>query len=100
LYREELAMLRPEIIEAINEVLHDKLDGLGFVRAEITEDEDHEGDPILSIVAHYEKSAGPIDPTPTFSLARVLKERIRPLGEERFPHLTHLFSDDQQLKVA
>lgn len=93
-------MIRDDVRREIEDVLKAQLRPIGYVDAEVLEAVDHDGEPILDIRVHYQKSAGPIDPSPTFSLARLIKDRIRPLGEERFPHFTHLFSDDQQLKVA
>jgi hypothetical protein len=85
---------------AIERILHDRLDRIGFEKADIRETADHDGDPILQIVIHYRRIGDSVDPTPTFSLARYLREALRPLGEERFPHFTHLFPEDQELKVA
>ena len=93
-------MLREDVVATINEILHAQLDAIGFVSADIREDEDHDGEPILRIVIHYAKIGNEVDPTPTFSLARHIKDAIRPLGEDRFPHFRHLFPDDQGLKVA
>ncbi len=93
-------MLKTEVIAKINEVLHAQLDDIGFESADIAEAEDHDGEPVLQIVIKYGKVGATIDPTPTFSLARYLKEAIRPLGEQRFPHLRHEFPDDLILKVA
>lgn len=93
-------MLREKVVAKINEVLHRQLDAIGFVSAYIEEDEDHDGEPILRIAIHYAKVGAEVDPTPTFSLARHIKDAIRPLGEDRFPHFRHLFPDDQDLKVA
>lgn len=93
-------MLAPEVIEAINRVLHEELDPLGFQRAEIAEDEDHDGDPILRITLHYRKSEDALDLSPTFRLAQVVKAAARPLGEMRFPHFRHQFVEGQKLKAA
>ncbi len=93
-------MLQPNVARAINKVLEDRLKNIGFKRAEIVEDEDHTGEPILKIVIDYDKVGDGVDPTPTFSLARYVKEAVRPLGETRFPHFQHRFPDDQEFKAA
>lgn len=93
-------MLTPDVIAKINEVLHAQLDGIGFESADVEESEDHDGEPILKITIRYGKVGPTIDPTPTFSLARHVKEAIRPLDEYRFPHFRHEFPEDQELKVA
>ena len=93
-------MIKAKVRTAINRVLRQRLKDIGFVSAEISEDEDHSGDPILRIVIHYKKVEDGVDPSPTFSLARYVKDAVRPLGEDRFPHFTHKFAEDQELKVA
>ncbi|HVY50204.1 MAG TPA: hypothetical protein VHA07_01445 [Devosia sp.] len=93
-------MVTSEVTKEVNKVLRQQLGAIGFDRAEIFEERDHDGESILKVVIHYRKISNVIDPTPTFSLARLVKDAIRPLGEERFPHFTHLFPEDQDLKVA
>lgn len=93
-------MVSKEVQAAIERVLHDRLDRIGFESVDVLETTDHEGDPILQIVIHYRRIGDSVDPTPTFSLARYLRDELRPLGEQRFPHFTHRFPEDQELKVA
>jgi hypothetical protein len=93
-------MISDDLRTIIDTVLQRELGGIGFERAEIAESTDQDGDPILVITIHYRKIGASIDPTPTFSLARHLRSRMREIGETRFPHFTHLFPDDQELKVA
>ena len=93
-------MIEPSVKTAILKVLHEQLAGIGFEHAEILESQDHYGDPILRIVIVYKKVGAEVDPSPTFSLARYVKEAIRPLGEERFPHFQHRFPEDQDFKAA
>ena len=93
-------MIEPRVSEAILTVLREQLADIGFDGAEINEALDHYGDPILKIVIHYKKVGAEVDPSPTFSLARHIKDAIRPLGEERFPHFQHRFPEDQDFKAA
>ena len=93
-------MLSKEVLRAIDAVLHERLDAIGFEHADVKEATDHDGDPILRIVIYYKKIGDAVDPTPTFSLARHIGDALRPFGEERFPHFTHRFPEDQELKVA
>lgn len=93
-------MIEPSVKKAILKVLREQLAGIGFEHAEIFESQDHYGDPILRIVIDYKKIGAEVDPSPTFSLARYVKEAIRPLGEERFPHFQHRFPEDQDFKAA
>jgi len=84
----------------VDRVLHTQLDGIGFVSADVAEAFDHDDDPILQITIHYKKVGVTVDPSPTFSLARHLRNALKEIGETRFPHFTHLFPEDQELKVA
>lgn len=93
-------MIDPRVNAAILKVLKDRLADIGFESAEIHESQDHYGDPILKIVIHYKKVGAEVDPSPTFSLARHIKDAVRPLGEERFPHFQHRFPEDQGFKAA
>ena len=80
-------MISPDVKTAIEKVLHERLDRIGFIHADIRESTDHDGDAILQIVLHYRRMGDSVDP-------------LRSLGESRFPHFTHRFPDDQELKVA
>ena len=93
-------MLTPEVVATINEVLRTQLGTIGFHSADIEEAEDHDGEPVLKIVIRYDSVGAKIDPTPTFSLARHVKEAIRPLGEYRFPHFRHQFPAGLQFEAA
>ena len=93
-------MISPDVKTAIEKVLHERLDRIGFIHADIRESTDHDGDAILQIVLHYRRMGDSVDPTPTFTLAVDVRDVLRSLGESRFPHFTHRFPDDQELKVA
>ena len=93
-------MIAPDVRKVIELVLQERLKPLGYDRADIVEDRDHDGDEVLRITIHYKRVGASVDPTPTFSLARHVREAIGALGEHRFPHFTHLFPDDQELRVA
>jgi hypothetical protein len=93
-------MLSQGILSTIDAVLRARLQGIGYERADVKEATDHDGDPILRITIYYKRVGDVVDPSPTFSLARHLREALIPIGENRFPHFTHRFPDDQELKVA
>lgn len=93
-------MIDARVSAAIMKVLQERLGDIGYDRAEIHESQDHYGDPILKVVIHYKKVGAEVDPSPTFSLARHIKDAIRPLGEERFPHFQHQFPEDQDFRAA
>ena len=95
-----LAMDIETIRPIVDRVLRERLLSMGYESSEVAEDFDHDGDPVLTIRVHYAKVGDTVDPTPTFSVVRHLREALETVGERRFPHLRHLFPEDQELKVA
>lgn len=93
-------MTLEELRGVVDGVLRTQLDKIGYESSDVAEAFDHDGDPILQVTIHYRKIGQAVDPTPTFSLARHLRAALRDRGETRFPHFTHLFPEDQELKVA
>lgn len=93
-------MITPELAKVIDDVLREELADIGYVSAEIVEDVDHDGDDILRVIIAYKKVGDSVDPTPTFLVTSKLRKAMRAIGEYRFPHLRHLFPEDQDLKVA
>lgn len=93
-------MISIELRQTIERVLEENLKDIGYVGADIVEDIDQDGDPILEIDVNYRKVGAWVDPTPTFGLSVAVRDALRAIGENRFPHLKHFFPDDQDLKVA
>ena len=77
--------------------MRDRLSPFGFTDFEITPGEDHDGDPVLFIDAHYELSNEPVDPAVTLATQIELRKHLLALGEERFPHLRHHFAERQKV---
>jgi hypothetical protein len=93
-------MITDELRNTITNVLGEVLSGIGFDEAGVFEDVDHDGDDILRIEIHYRKVGDSVDPTPTFLATTKLRRALAEIGEFRFPHLRHIFPEDQELKVA
>jgi hypothetical protein len=93
-------MIPARVRTTVNRVLKRQLAAIGFERADLAEDVDHDGDPILRIIVHYKRVGDSVDPTPIFTLAGRLREALAEVGEDRFPHFQHLLPDDQEVKVA
>lgn len=93
-------MVSDAVRQIVDRVLREQLAEIGYDSAEVREDVDHDGDDILRIRINYHKVGDSIDPSPTFSLARHLRSELRKMGDDRFPHFTHVFPEDQNLKVA
>jgi hypothetical protein len=89
--------VEPEVVEAIRRVLGERLQDLGFREARVYPGEDHDGEPVLFIEAHYGLREAPVDVTPTFGLHRALREALAEVGETRFPHVRHRFDERQRV---
>lgn len=93
-------MISGEVRNTIVQVLSDTLSDIGFDGASIKEDIDHDGEDVLRIEIRYKKVGESVDPSPTFMVTTSLRRALAELGEYRFPHLKHVFPEDQELKVA
>jgi hypothetical protein len=58
---------------------------------------DHDDDPVLYIDVAYEDGGEPIDPKKAMNLQTGLVQRLRELGEYRFPHIRHHFTERQSV---
>src|SRR5205823_2011329 len=85
----------PAVVEAIQQILREKLSSFGYRGATIVPGEDHDGDPVLFVEAEYELSEVPVDSTKTLEAQVEVWNKLTELGEERFPHVRHHFHDDQ-----
>jgi hypothetical protein len=93
-------MLSGEVRQTIEAVLKKQLAPLGYDHAEIIEDRDHDGDDILRITVHYNGNGTDQDLKPTYTLVRYVRDALAQLGETRFPHFRHRFSDDRDSEAA
>lgn len=85
-------------IEAVQRVLKERLDSLGFRKAQVYSGRDHDGDPVLFIDVRYNLIDKPIDTNATFGLLRALREALEEVGETRFPHVRHHFDNKQRVR--
>lgn len=86
-----------EVVDTIEEVVRAEMDRFGLDRVTVTPGEDHDGDPILLIEAHYRLSDQPVEPKVMAGLATKLRDRLWSLGETRFPHVRHHFAEQQKV---
>jgi hypothetical protein len=87
-------MNHDEIVRVADEILGRELKKAGYDHADVASGLDHEDEPALFIVAYLtnsnEKNNGSL-----YSNAHVsLRERLRDLGEARFPYLSFRFKGD------
>lgn len=90
-------MTEVEITRVADEILGRELARAGYDHASVESGRDHEDQPALFIVAYVtnsdEKTNGSL-----FSNAHVsVRERLREMGEMRFPYLSFHFRDDGEI---
>ena len=93
-----LEKIAPEIVALIEQTVRESMGPFGFKAAHVRAGEDHDGDPVIFIVADYELTDTPIDIVVMSNLHGILRDRLWDAGETRFPHIRHKF--DERHKVA
>lgn len=94
-------MLSPEAVREIAEPIFAKwLGPLGYERATVRAEPDHDGDPSFNVTLTYRRDV--LDPD-TSAIARAaikagyeLRLAMQSQGEHRFPYVTHDFSEQSQ----
>ena len=85
---------------AIVNVLRQKLGSHGFRTASVCAGSDHDGDPVLFIEAHFDLVPHPIDPIIIAGMTVALQKALEGIGEQRFPHISYDFHDDQVIAAT
>jgi len=81
----------------IEEVLRARLTPYGLSSVKVYPDEDHDGEPVLRIEARYDLSERPVDSRETYAVGKEVWDAVRQMGESRFPHVRHLFDENQKV---
>ncbi len=93
-----------EIVDLISETVREIMGPFGLADVTVRAGEDHDGDPVIYIEAHYALSEQPIDmktaSKATRHLTNTLCDRLWERGETRFPHTRHKFDERQSLVNA
>ena len=90
-----------DIRAAIDAMLWQEVGAYGLHKVTVSAGEDHDGDSVIWVDADYEAKGAPIDPKAFAALVSKLREKLWSMGEERFPHVRHHFSEKQKiLRVA
>ena len=84
-----------KVRDAIERVLRERLGRQGFREVAVRAGADHDGDPALFIVAHFDLAPQPIDPAFTVGITVAVSDALDEIGETRFPHITYDLHDDQ-----
>ena len=95
--QEKSAKIDPDITELIRRTVRESMQPFGLRDVDVRPGEDHDGDPVIFIEAHYDLVDRPIEPDIMAKLALILRDRLWEHGETRFPHIRHRF--DERHKV-
>lgn len=89
--------IEPEVIAAIDKIVRPAMAPFGFKKLKVRADEDHDGDPILAVEVFYSSDDVPIDTKVVAGLVAKVQDRLLQMGEERFAHIHHHFSDRRKV---
>lgn len=78
-------------------VLRERLGRHGFRDATILAGDDHDGDPVIFVTAHFDLVTRPLDASITFDMTSKLQDALEPIGETRFPIVSFDFDERQQI---
>ena len=84
-----------KVRDAIERVLRERLGQQGFREAAVSAGVDHDGDPVLFVLAQFDLVPEPIDPAFTVGITDAVRDALDEVGEIRFPHINFHLHDDQ-----
>jgi hypothetical protein len=84
-----------ELVEQIKRMVHEAMAPFGLRSVEVRPGEDHDGDPVIFVEAHYDLSERPLELGVTDRLSSVINDLAWGSGETRFPHIWHKFHEKQ-----
>jgi hypothetical protein len=96
--RQDVDSVEPRIVELIERTVRESMQPFGLTAVEVRAGEDHDGDPVIFVEAHYELSETPVDTMVIIELLGILRERLWNAGEKRFPHIRHKFDERQEVR--
>ena len=77
----------------VSRVLEEQFDGVVFDVIRVREGIDHDGDAVLYVRVGF-RSAEPLDVNARVGFVRHLRPHLRKLGEDRFPIMSFVSSED------
>ena len=81
--------------DAIERVLRERLGQHGFRGASVYAGPDHDGDPVLFVIARFDLVPEPLDPAMTVGVTVAVRDALDEVDEARFPHISYDFHDEQ-----
>jgi hypothetical protein len=90
--------ITPENIALIERTIRDAMSAYIVEAISVRPGEDHDGDPVIFIEVQYGLNETPIDAVITGGVMLAVGDRLWSNGEFRFPHIRHLFHEQQANK--
>lgn len=84
-------MTRDKLTETVRQALRDALGATVVDHVDVTEGQDHDGDPALFVTVRYRLGTDTVDQTAALNTVR---DRLLAAGEERFSYIIHVYPDD------
>ena len=88
-------MTDEDIRRLADEVLRRTLGPYGFTRSEVASGFDHDGDPSLFVVAHFNARHGVTPGRASVDAQSGLRDALAEQGEDRFPYIRHRYVDEE-----
>ncbi|MGH6719851.1 MAG: hypothetical protein ACREER_11075 [Alphaproteobacteria bacterium] len=86
-----------KVKDAIKRIIRREVGRFGLRDVRVSPGEDHDGDPVLMVNVDYDETEVPVDTKVVAGLTTKIQDELWRLGEERFAHLHHHFSEDQRV---
>ena len=80
--------------DVIRPIVERALSRQGLNKVEVASKLDHDGDPIVEVLAYLPASLARLNPERTFEITQNIIGELRSRGDERFPHVLMLYAED------
>jgi hypothetical protein len=93
--QERLRPIAPELVDRIKRTISEAMAPFSLRSVEVWAGQDHDGDAVIFVEAHYDLSQRPIELEATNELSSVINDIVWNSGETRFAHVWHRFHEKQ-----
>lgn len=92
--------VRADVQQLIEQVVRKRLDGIDIVRVDVTEGEDHDGDPSFYIRVVFDAAVEDMGGARMNAAAGDTRRHLLERGEDRFPYMSFMSREDYEEAVA
>ncbi len=79
---------------AVDDVIRERFPNIDIVRVDVSEGEDHDGEPAVFVRVVFQGDPGRFDPGALAEVIRHLRSRLREIDETRFPYTRFVAKDE------